>query len=431
MSRILIPSTPLAGHVNPMVLVAAVLVQKGHEVFFTTSDNFRGKVKSSGARFLPLLGNANYDYRQLSEIIPELAAAKDNIDQLSCYVKHLFGDRIPDQYRGIREIIQSESIDVVLSEIGFLGMLPLLLSEQPRPPVLSCGVIAPVYHDPAFSIFSGPDTSPEGMVRNRIDNELYDAQRAPGFQYVDAVLRGLGVEIPGGYSSNALYRLPDVFLQFGSEEFEYPLHDQPDSLRFIGPILPRLTQQPFRFSWLDTLDSSKPVVFVTQGTLANLDLDQVIRPTIAALANDDVQLVVTTGGNHRCSIIAPENTIIESYIPYEQILPKADVFVTNGGYNGVQQALSYVIPVVAIGLSEDKGAVCDRVNWSATGIGIKARAATTAEVRDAVRNVLSTSKYRERARTLGSSIARLDALTSIADLVEVTDQTAVESHVSA
>jgi UDP:flavonoid glycosyltransferase YjiC (YdhE family) len=34
----------------------------------------------------------------------------------------------------------------------------------------------------------------------------------------------------------------------------------------------------------------------------------------------------------------------KSYLPFEWLLPKVDVCVTNGGYGGVNRALSFGIP---------------------------------------------------------------------------------------
>lgn len=40
----------------------------------------------------------------------------------------------------------------------------------------------------------------------------------------------------------------------------------------------------------------RPVVHVTQGTIANKDFGQLIAPTLRALADEDVLVVVSTGG---------------------------------------------------------------------------------------------------------------------------------------
>ena len=50
--------------------------------------------------------------------------------------------------------------------------------------------------------------------------------------------------------------------------------------------------------WWPKLDSDRPVVHVTQGTVDNADLGRLLQPTIEALADEHVMVVATTGGRH-------------------------------------------------------------------------------------------------------------------------------------
>ena len=431
MSRILVASHPMAGHVNPMLAVSESLSKRGHDIIFNTSELFREKVEARGLRFAALLGNANYDYRRLGELVPQLRTAAPGAELTITYRKYVLGDRIPDQYRGLRRILEEEDIDLVMTDVLFFGNLPLLLSNESRPPAIACGVIAPMWHDPAFSVVGGPDNTPAGRKRNEEDNRQFNEARAPGGRHIDGVLEQLGVGVPGGYDvANTMYRLPDLFLQFGAEVFEFPMYNRPANLRFTGPILTKQKEAIEPPEWLQELDGSKTVVFVTQGTLANFNFDQLVNPALAGLANDDVQLVVTAGGGDANAIVAPAQAVVKPYIPYDLLFPRTSVFVTNGGYNGVQQALSFGVPIVAVGASEDKPEVCSRVNWSGVGIGIPTRTPTVEQVRDAVREVLHNSSYRERAQALGASIAKTDALTMIAEIVDAAISGAVHKKAS-
>jgi UDP:flavonoid glycosyltransferase YjiC (YdhE family) len=417
-SKVLIAAAPLAGHAGPMLIVAEFLRRQGHDVLFSSSDFFREKAEARDLRFLPLVGNANYDYRQLGELIPGLRTFTSPIDLSNSYVKHMLGDRIPDQYRGMRKIIDEENVDLVMTDVGFWGIFPLLLRNEPRPPVISCGTTAPMWHDPAFSILTGPDETPEGLKRNLEHSREWKEGRAPADIYVNEVLQKLGAQVPGGFDlTDTMYSLPDLFLQLGAEEFEFPRHNKRPNLRFIGPILPESKSQmeiPL------SLDDSKPVVFVTQGTLANFDFDQLLNPALSGLAGEDVQVYATAGGGPVEAIVPSGNSIVEGYIPYELILPKTSVFVTNGGYNGVQQALSYGVPVVSAGASEDKPQVCARVKWSGAGIDLETGAPTAEQISRAVIQVLRDPSYRDRAKVLGAAIAKTNALKTIAEIVEET-----------
>jgi len=334
-------------------------------------------------------------------------------------VKHLVGDRIPDQYRGMRRIIDEEGIDLVMTESAFYGVFPLLLHSDPRPPAISCGTIAPLWHDPGSSYLTGPDNTPEGRERNREESRRWKEELSSAATYVDEILASLGVHVHGGFDiSETTYRLPDIFLQLGAEAFEYPLYEERPNLHFTGPLMPRLDLSSKAPRWLEQLDESKPVIFLTQGTLANYNFDHLVNSALAGLAEEDVQVIVTAGGGTIDGIVLQGNSIMESYLPYDLVLSRASVFVTNGGYNGVQQALSYGVPIVLAGATEDKPRVGARVAWSGVGIDLKTGQPTAEQIRNAVGEVLRDQRYRDRARTLGASIAKTDALATIAQITE-------------
>lgn len=82
--------------------------------------------------------------------------------------------------------------------------------------------------------------------------------------------------------------LYDLFLQGTCPSFEYPRSDLPNSVTFIGPHLPAKPSDYEPPVWWEELKGSRPVVHVTQGTLANDDFHQLLIPTLQALASEDV-----------------------------------------------------------------------------------------------------------------------------------------------
>jgi UDP:flavonoid glycosyltransferase YjiC (YdhE family) len=124
--------------------------------------------------------------------------------------------------------------------------------------------------------------------------------------------------------------------------------------------------------WWADLDETQPVVHVIQGTIANIDYGQAIAPTLRALAEEDVLVVVTTGGRPLDTLpTLRANARAATYLPYDELLPHTAVYVTNDGYGGVQYALLYGVPIVATGGKEDKPEVGARVAW--TGVGRRIR----------------------------------------------------------
>ena len=52
MAKFLISTMPAIGHVNPFLLTARKLVERGHEVWWHTGAEVAAKVKATGARFV-------------------------------------------------------------------------------------------------------------------------------------------------------------------------------------------------------------------------------------------------------------------------------------------------------------------------------------------------------------------------------------------
>ena len=169
-------------------------------------------------------------------------------------------------------------------------------------------------------------------------------------------------------------RRAEAIVQFSVPSFEYPMSDAPSTLHFVGPLSATGSQAPLPEWWSD-LDGTRPVVHVTQGTVANIDYGQAIEPTLRALADEDVLVVVTTGGRPLDTLPPlPANARAATFLPYDELLPRTSVFVTNGGYGGVQYALRYGVPIVATGGKEDKPEVGARVAWSGVGRRIRTNA---------------------------------------------------------
>ena len=64
MSSIIIASVPAHGHVTPLLAVAEDFVERGDDVRFITGARFADKVAATGASFVPLPAEADYDDRR-------------------------------------------------------------------------------------------------------------------------------------------------------------------------------------------------------------------------------------------------------------------------------------------------------------------------------------------------------------------------------
>lgn len=204
----------------------------------------------------------------------------------------------------------------------------------------------------------------------------------------------------------------DAIVQFTVPAFEYPRPDAMVPITFAGPVIGR--RESDVPAWWSDLDSGRPVVLVTQGTIANVDVDELIRPTIQAFAETETLLIVTTGGRPVTDLgVLPTNVRAAEFLPYDRLFPRVDAVVTNGGYGGVHFALANAVPVIVAGAGEDKPEVAARVAWSGVGINLRTGRPKPAAIAEAVRRVLGEQSYRAAAETVARQIAQADGVDAL------------------
>lgn len=417
MSNILVCSVPVPGHTAPMLAVAQHLKSLGHTVTFNTSEDFRDKARSAGLRFVAMTGRANMDDKGMhnARTARNRSAAESKLSVL----RASFAETIPDQHQGIQRILKDTPIDLIVIDTMFFGAFPLLLGpKQNRPPVVTCGVNPLMLTSHDCGLTSPPDSTPEGRWRIVKENQQLRAAFQPITDCINLMMSTCGAPPLPHFFIDCMYLLPDAFLQFTAEEFEFPRSDMPHKVRFAGPMLPAKSIEFEEPDWFTKLDPSRPVVAVTQGTLANDELDELIQPTLSGLADEPLTVIVAAGRSDTQAISAPANARIASFIPFDRLLPNVDVFITNGGYGAVNHALSLGIPIVVAGDTEDKDFVAARIGWSGAGINLKTRHASPEQIRTAVRTILADKQYRKEAQRLKAAFARYSAKDEITNTVE-------------
>ncbi|MDM4762853.1 glycosyltransferase [Galbitalea sp. SE-J8] len=426
---ILIASTPVHAHIAPLGQVARALTDAGHRVLFLTGAKFADTVRAAGAEFLPLPAGADFDDERIDELHPGrvgLVGPKAFMFD----VRNLFLPPVPAQLAALDAAIAEHDVDVVANEILFLGATAY--ARRPRAervPVVSLGIF-PLYADDPDVAPAGLGVAPRPGVGGRIRNAVLRviAQRivfGALQRDVDAAMRAVGVDGTGTFFMNAS-STADAIAQFTVPGFEYPRPTLSRSVRFLGPVATARSVAPSTAGlpeWWGDLDG-KTVVHVTQGTVATASFGDLVIPTVQALADRDDVIVVASTGRRDIRLVTdalepvPANLRITEFLPYDRLLPRVDVMVTNGGYGGVHYALEQGVPLVVAGQTEDKVEVSARIAWSGVGVNLRTQVATPERVRVAVDEVLTDASYRSNAQRIAREIAVFPGAPGIVPLVE-------------
>jgi UDP:flavonoid glycosyltransferase YjiC (YdhE family) len=461
--RYLFAPIPFTGHVNPGLPMARELVRRGHVVRWYSSPRFKHAIENIGAHWVPLRHALPLDEERLSEMWPDRPS--EGIAQMQHDIKNVFVEFIRGALLDLEEELRREPADVLIADNGS-AVVEALHQKLGIPwAVYGMSVITMSSRDTApFGLALQPSSTPLGRLRNKF---LYWLVERVIFReasdYNQRLRREVGLP-PLRRSIFDFAKDADLYLQSGVPSFDYPRTDLPDNVHFIGAPIPeppanwtppawwgQVSHSPFRGQvsvsthangdltpslrgqvsdsthadrdltpspWGQV--SRKRVVLVTQGTINN-DFDQLIRPAIRALADENVLVIVTTGSRNPEEVEIdplPANVRIERFIPYAHLMPHVDLLLTNGGFGSIQIALAHGVPVVAIGKTEEKPEIANRVNYAGVGIGLEVLIPTETQIREAVRTVLSVPAYAARAEAMRYELSGLDAAKIGADLLE-------------
>jgi UDP:flavonoid glycosyltransferase YjiC (YdhE family) len=309
-----------------------------------------------------------------------------------------------------------------------MGTLPLLLGpREKRPVIVHLGVTL-------LNLGSGKNMPPiPGISADELRAQHEKRERLllrPIQAAAEKVLAAPGARPLPCPLLESMSTLPDLYLHPGIAGFQYGTNSSPESpVHYIGRL--HLPPGPHSLpGWWHDLDETKRLVLVTQGTVANRDFGQLVGPALKGLAEEkDVTVLVTTGGQPAESIPVdiPANARVAAFLPYESVLPKVDLLITNGGYGTVNMALAQGVPIVSAGLTEDKEEVSAHVQWSGAGIDLRTNQANPEMVRSAARQILDSSAYRNRARELAEEFARHDTEAELLELLEACVKVTIEA----
>ena len=417
MSKIIVAAPPIAGELAPLLELARGLAGRGHQITVLTGTRFRDEVEGSALAFRPLSGGADFDDRLFGELT-ERAELAPGPEQLNFDWVHAFVNPLPDQHAALQELLEQDPDQYLICNALFLGAVPPALGAPGRRPLRWVAVSAvPVALASRDTTFFGPVPVAPGedaAAANLAANAGFAGAMQPTRDRLNEILRSLGATETFPAFVDGIITVPDATAALTVAGFEFPRSDAPESLHLVGSLTPRRAADWQPPSWWSDLDGSRPVVVVTQGTMANRDLSQVIEPALTGLADLDVTVVAALGRElEALSIPLPANARAAEFIPFDALLPKADLYLTNGGAGGIHQALSAGVPVVVAGLTEDKPANAVRVAYHGLGLDLQTATPTPEALAEATEKVLKDAEIRENVQRLQQVYAALDTVAEI------------------
>lgn len=404
--HVLLSTTPIPAHTYNAAAFVEALVAGGDTVTWHAPRGYH--------RFIASLGAEPADVEHAWNPAPDALPRMGTLPQIRRGYAEFVAGGAPGRARDLLALIDRRRPDLVLADTLAFGAG--LAAEARGIPWASFGD-GPLHdRDPFTPPFgSGLAYRTEGRyrLRNRVVRAVSDGLFAGSATSLREARRALGLPPAQGGALEAGVSAR-LHLHGGVPALEYPrYHPLPAATHFVGSLYrrPPGVAAP---DWCEGLgDDGRPVVAVTQGSL-RLGLDELVLPVLAALADVDATIVVAAGspqgmaqldhlGRSRATVLAAP------HIPYDALLDRATLFVTNGGWTGVTAALARGVPVLQVGATEEKADIGRRIEWSGCGISLRQRRVPPRQLRDAVRALLTDPRTAAATADMHRQFAARDA----------------------
>ena len=202
--------------------------------------------------------------------------------------------------------------------------------------------------------------------------------------------------------------------------------------QYIGPVLWQ-DDKACLPAWFDELDAEKPVIWVYSGNpryskkASMLDSEVILFVCIEALAELDVQVVLTTG-HHAIPeeyLPLPENFYFASYLPGLSLSKRCDLMIHHGGYGSCQMGLFTGTPAVIVPTFSERESNARRIASLGAGVFVLPEATATGgkrieieEFKAQVVHVLNTPSFRECAKKYSGVVRSCGGIEKALNMIE-------------
>lgn len=206
--------------------------------------------------------------------------------------------------------------------------------------------------------------------------------------------------------------LEQVFTSKGDFNIVYTTQDfngddgvyEPDYL-FVGPSIDRLREA-------DDLDLSmtgdRKLIYISLGSVNTAFLD-FYKTCISAFRNTNYYVCMSVGKKYEVSQLGefPQNFLIKSFLPQLEILKRADVFITHAGFNSVNEALYFGVPMLALPQVNDQHKTAKRLVSMQLGITESIKELSPEVLRSKTEALIMDRKIKENCMRISREMRNL------------------------
>lgn len=386
MSKIVFFCIPAHGHTNPTLGVVRELVRRGHQVKYYSYEPFRAVIEAAGADFVPCdaydaqLGLTPRDGERIGK---DLAFSTHVLVETTLALNDMV---CRDMAAWQPDCIVADSMAAWGKAVALKLGIPFVSSTTTFAFNQESAKIMKQSFRELLAFFTA-------MPKINKDVRRLQATGYPVKSVLDLIQNDQNTHT----------------IVYTSPEFQPCAESFSDKYAFVGPSVRPAREQVTK--------THEKLVYVSMGTVVN-DRLALYRNCIAALAGENVQVILSVGDQVDIAALGPlpENVSVYSKVDQIAVLEQADAFLSHCGMNSASESLYYGVPLLCYPQTKEQGGVAARV--TALGAGIMLENPTQSAIKAAVKLLLSDTKIKANAEEIASSFHRCTGPIAAADKIE-------------
>ena len=344
--NILILSGVFDGHIPGIIEIAKELKSLGHNVTCYILDRFENRLIQSGAKLIPFsVGKI--------ELPPEAPPIAKN-----CFLFAKAYDEIISKF-----LESKEEYDFLLYDSFFDGKEINKIFKIPN--IISVHVFPVGEIPPSVKENYSNRMKPYNFINKKYNLNLTDF-------------------LTCHYSTNAKYKLILTSKLFNPEQ---KIID--DSYYFIGPSI---EERPIDNSFNFKKDENKKLIYISLGTIFNNNIE-FYKECIETFRNmKEFQIIMSVGNMINIKDLGGiiDNIYVFNYVPQLQVLKEADIFISHGGINSINEAIFLnKVPLIIIPQQIDQFDNAKKIEELGAGIALDNKTINQEILKNAVSQILN------------------------------------------
>lgn len=382
---------PFYGHITATMSVGGELIKRGHKVCWVSLRDINpGFIPEGGLWIVP----------------DEVQARASEVEQI--IDKQNVGATISETNKV--EFIVGETL-LAFAEILNEGMQGVIDSFKPDVIIHDesalSGAIAAVKNNIPYATSI---TVPPGFF----EPYLYNPERQKLLlDQMFLVQKKMGIQ-----SERVIFNSNQLVLSFTAPELLKPHYKDfkfEAPIQFVGASVEG-RPEPNKFDWNLIKNPNWPTVYVSIGTLLDNIRSVVFKRIVKAFEGQPINILANTDP----SLFEqwPDNFVVQKVFPQVEILSRVDAVVTHAGFNTVNEALYFDLPMICLPIAWDQDVNSMLIEIHGCGRKLAHRRLSSNVLKDTVFDVLAQPHYRENAALLGKALREKGGTKRAADLIE-------------